>query len=130
MDLKVGTVVAYLVGVSFLPTELPSAGGLVAAFGLAWGLGGLRDRRVLLGLLPALPLAAWLPGRELWSTAYALAAGAFFFSRRDKSLDGTEDSLTNKVKGSFADARARIKDMVSSDAGRSRTRSGCSSCGR
>ena len=49
----------------------------------------------------------------------AAAAGAFFFSRRDKSLDGTEDSLTNKVKGSFADARARIKDLVSSDAGRS-----------
>ena len=41
----------------------------------------------------------------------AAAAGAFFFSRRDKSLDGTARiALTNKVKGSFADARARIKD--------------------
>jgi len=45
----------------------------------------------------------------------AAAAGAFFFSRRDKSVSETAQSVTNKVKGSFAEARAKIKDLISSD---------------
>ncbi|MDQ3077982.1 MAG: hypothetical protein M3Q83_03965 [Pseudomonadota bacterium] len=49
----------------------------------------------------------------------AAAAGAFFFSRRDKSLRESSDELTAKVKGSFADAREKIRDLVSSDEGRS-----------
>jgi two-component system, NarL family, sensor histidine kinase DesK len=73
----VGGVAAYVVVVSFLPSDLPSAGGLIAAFALAWGLGGLRDRRVPTALLPAIALVAWLPGRDLGTTAYGLAAGVF-----------------------------------------------------
>jgi hypothetical protein len=42
----------------------------------------------------------------------ALAAGAFLLSRRDRSSPETSDSITHKVKGSFADARARIKDLI------------------
>ncbi len=45
----------------------------------------------------------------------AAAAGAFFFSRREKSDQETGESVTDKVKGSFAEARARIKDLISSD---------------
>ena len=74
----VGAVAAYVGVVSSLPTDLPSAGGLIAAFALAWGLGGLRDRRVPPVLLLAIPLAAWLPGRDLGTTAYGLVAGALF----------------------------------------------------
>ena len=77
---------AYVVVVSFLPTDLPSAGGLIAAFALAWGLGGYRDRRVHLALLPAIALVAWLPGRDLGTTAYALVAGALFVLTARTSL--------------------------------------------
>jgi hypothetical protein len=45
----------------------------------------------------------------------AAAAGAFFFSRRDRSASEPSESVTSKVKGSFADARARIKDLIHSD---------------
>ena len=48
----------------------------------------------------------------------AAAAGAFFFSRRDKSLRETGDDLTNLVKGSFADATSKLKELVGSDAGK------------
>ena len=53
----------------------------------------------------------------------AAAAGAFFFSRRDRTSPESGETMTNKVKGSFADARARIKDLVSSDASSSDQRS-------
>ena len=45
----------------------------------------------------------------------AAAAGAFFFSRRDKSLRETSEAVTSRVKGSFAEARAKIKDLIHSD---------------
>jgi hypothetical protein len=52
--------------------------------------------------------------------AVAALAGAFLFSRRDRSPQdasgrGASESLTHKVKGSFADARARIKDLIHSE---------------
>ena len=45
----------------------------------------------------------------------AVAAGAFFLSRRDQSPRERGESFTHKVKGTFADARARIKDLIHSD---------------
>jgi hypothetical protein len=50
----------------------------------------------------------------------AVVAGAFFFSRRTPSAgegnrEWNRESITHKVKGSFADARARIKDLIHSD---------------
>jgi two-component system, NarL family, sensor histidine kinase DesK len=74
----VGAVLAYVVVVSSLPSDLPAAGGLIAAFALAWGLGGLRERWVPRVLVPALALAAWLPSRDLGTTAYGLSAGVLF----------------------------------------------------
>jgi hypothetical protein len=47
----------------------------------------------------------------------AAAAGAFFFSRRDKSLRETGEDLTNLVKDGFADATSKFKEFVASDAG-------------
>ncbi|WP_435747397.1 sensor histidine kinase [Nocardioides sp. SYSU DS0663] len=73
-----GSVVVLVAVSSALPSDLPASGGLVAAFALAWGFGGLRDRRVLLALVPALGLVAWVPARDAGTTAYALAAGSFF----------------------------------------------------
>ena len=49
----------------------------------------------------------------------AAAAGAFFFSRRDKSALEPSERVSHKVMGSFADAKAKIKDLISSDHGRS-----------
>jgi two-component system, NarL family, sensor histidine kinase DesK len=82
----VGAVAAYVGVASLLPSDLPSAGGLIAAFALAWGLGGFRDRRVPPALVPAIALAAWLPGRDLGTTAYALVAGTFFVLTARTSL--------------------------------------------
>ncbi len=41
----------------------------------------------------------------------AAAAGAFFFSRRDKSFKEASDELTTRVKGGFAGASEKIKDL-------------------
>ena len=49
----------------------------------------------------------------------AAAAGAFFFSRRDKAALEPSERVTHKVMGSFADAKAKIRDLISSDHGRS-----------
>jgi len=49
----------------------------------------------------------------------AAAAGAFFFSRRDKSSREAGETVTHKVIGSFADAKARIKELIHSGDGKS-----------
>ena len=51
--------------------------------------------------------------------AVATVAGAFFLSRRDQSLRETSDTITHKVKGSFAEARAKFKELIHRDDGRS-----------
>ena len=51
--------------------------------------------------------------------AVATVAGAFFLSRRDQSLRETSDTITHKVKGSFAEARAKFRDLIHSGDGRS-----------
>ena len=45
----------------------------------------------------------------------AAAAGAFFFSRRDKSLGETASKLKTMVKDGFADASDRIRDRFATD---------------
>jgi hypothetical protein len=45
-----------------------------------------------------------------------VAAGAMFFARRGQSDAENSGTMTSKVKGSFAEARGRIKDLVSSNA--------------
>ncbi|MCY7339387.1 MAG: hypothetical protein LH465_05470 [Sphingomonas bacterium] len=40
----------------------------------------------------------------------AAAAGAFFFSRRDKSFKQASEELTNRVKDGFASASGTVKD--------------------
>ncbi len=42
----------------------------------------------------------------------AAAAGAFFFSRRDKSFRDASDELTTRIKDGLSDAGARIKDLA------------------
>ena len=63
------------------------------------------------------PSAAIVTGAVAF--AAAAAAGAFFFSRRDKSTLEPSERVSHKVMGSFADAKAKIKDLISSDHGRS-----------
>ena len=45
----------------------------------------------------------------------AAAAGAFFFSRRDKSIGETASDLKTMVKDGFADASDRIRDRFATD---------------
>ena len=45
-----------------------------------------------------------------------VAAGAMFFARRGQSDTENSGTMTTKFKGSFAEARGRIKDLVSSNA--------------
>ena len=74
-------------------------------------------------------LATWA-GRTIRERPYASAAGAvtavaaavagaYFLSRRDQSWREPGDTITHKVKGTFADARARIKDLIHRDDARS-----------
>lgn len=65
-------------GLAFLlPDDLAFQAGLVVWSTLAWSAGGLRDRRVLAGLLVALTVVPALPTLSLLGAVYGLLGGAF-----------------------------------------------------
>ena len=41
----------------------------------------------------------------------AAAAGAFFFSRRDKSINETAEELSAKIKGGLSDAGDKLREV-------------------
>ena len=47
----------------------------------------------------------------------AAAAGAFFFSRRDKSFKEASDELTTRVKDGLSDASVKIKSLAARGTG-------------
>lgn len=60
-----------------LPEDLAFQAGLVVWSTLAWSVGGLRDRRVLAGLMAALVVVPYLPTLSPFAAVYGLLAGAF-----------------------------------------------------
>ncbi|MEV7430692.1 MULTISPECIES: sensor histidine kinase [unclassified Nocardioides] len=82
----VGLAVLATAGARALPTDLPDALGLLAAFSLAWGLGGYRDRRVAVAGLVGIGVAAWLPSSDPATATYGVLVGAFFMTTARLSL--------------------------------------------
>ncbi len=65
-------------GLAFLlPEDLAFQAGLVVWSTLAWSVGGLRDRRVLAGLMVALTVVPCLPTLSPFGAVYGLLGGAF-----------------------------------------------------
>ncbi len=62
---------------ALLPEDLALQAGLVVWATLAWSVGGLRDRRILAGLMVALAVVPLLPTRSPFAAVFGLLAGAF-----------------------------------------------------
>ena len=59
------------------PSESGFAITLLVVLALAWGLGGMDDRRVWWALVAVSPVLAWSTSRELGSAAFAAGVAAF-----------------------------------------------------
>jgi len=96
-----------------LPEDLAFQAGLVVWSTLAWSVGGLRDRRILTGLMVALTVVPWLPTLSPFGAAYGLLAGAFivFTVRASLWLLGvvTELDRAQNAQSALALAEERLR---------------------
>ncbi len=69
-----------------LPGDAQFALSLVAVWALAWGAGGLRDRRIQAGVVAASTLIPWLTTGTLGLAAYGLSVSIFLIFTVQSSL--------------------------------------------